>query len=100
MNKNRWMVALLAGSLLVTGSAYALDGNAVVGGALGGGAGAAIGSSLGGREGAVIGAAAGAAIGTGIATRPEPRRTVVEHRYVEVHKHKKWHRHHRHDDDD
>ncbi|BAK76285.1 hypothetical protein NH8B_1463 [Pseudogulbenkiania sp. NH8B] len=100
MNKNRWMVALLAGSLLLTGSAYAMDSNAVLGGALGGGAGAAVGSALGGRDGAMIGAAAGAAIGTGVATRPEPRRTIVEHRYVEERGWKRGHRHHHHRYDD
>lgn len=59
------IAALLAG---LAGSAYAVDGDAVIGGALGGGAGAAIGSAVGGRDGAIIGGAIGGATGAAVAT--------------------------------
>jgi outer membrane lipoprotein SlyB len=48
--------------------ALAIDGEAVLGGAIGGGTGAAIGSAVGGRDGAIIGGAIGGAAGAGIAT--------------------------------
>jgi len=48
--------------------AYAVDSDAVLGGALGGGIGAAVGSEVGGREGAIAGGAVGAAIGTAVMT--------------------------------
>jgi uncharacterized protein YcfJ len=62
------MVAACMSLLLTHGAARAVDGDAVLGGAIGGAAGAAIGSEIGGRTGAIAGGAAGAAIGTAIAT--------------------------------
>jgi hypothetical protein len=50
-----------------TAPAYAVDSDAVIGGAIGGGLGAAVGSEVGGREGAIAGSAIGAAIGTAVA---------------------------------
>jgi len=46
---------------------YAVDSDAVIGGAIGGGLGAAVGSEVGGKEGAITGSAIGAAIGTAVA---------------------------------
>ncbi|GAB6050840.1 hypothetical protein JCM16106_16890 [Hydrogenophilus islandicus] len=86
--------------------AFALDTDAVVGGALGGAAGAVVGSALGGREGAVIGAGLGGATGAAIATKDQPRRVRREVIYVEPHDrglhlgHRKHrHKHHHHWDD-
>ena len=56
---------------------FAVDGNAVLGGALGGGAGAAVGSALGGRDGAIIGGALGGAAGAAIATSGSKQTQVV-----------------------
>lgn len=57
--------------------ALAVDGKAVLGGALGGGAGAAVGSSIGGRDGAIIGGALGGAAGAAIATSGSRETKVV-----------------------
>lgn len=57
--------------------ALAVDGKAVLGGALGGGAGAAVGSSIGGRDGAIIGGALGGAAGAAIATSGSKETRVV-----------------------
>lgn len=65
MYKMAIVVSLL--SLPLT-QVFAVDTDAVVGGAIGGGLGAAVGSELGGREGAIAGSAIGAAVGTAIAT--------------------------------
>lgn len=56
--------------------AYAVDTDAVLGGAVGGGVGAAVGSEVGGREGAIAGSAIGAAIGTAVMTDDRPSRPV------------------------
>lgn len=57
--------------------ALAVDGKAVLGGAVGGGAGAAVGSSIGGRDGAIIGGALGGAAGAAIATSGSRETKVV-----------------------
>ncbi len=57
--------------------AFAVDGKAVLGGAIGGGAGAAVGSSIGGRDGAIIGGALGGAAGAAIATSGSRETKVV-----------------------
>lgn len=59
---------ILAALAIVSTPTHAVDGKAVLGGALGGGAGAAVGSSIGGRDGAIIGGAIGGAAGAAIAT--------------------------------
>jgi hypothetical protein len=64
----RVQVAILALSTLSLTNAFAVDSDAVLGGAIGGGVGAAIGSEVGGREGAIVGSGVGAAVGTAIAT--------------------------------
>lgn len=66
--KCRMLAGVIAGLLIGSGAAHAVDGDAVIGGALGGAAGAAVGSELGGRSGAIAGSAVGAAIGTAVAT--------------------------------
>ena len=82
---------LLSVSMLASASAFAVDSDAVLGGAVGGGIGAAVGSEVGGRDGAILGGALGAAVGTAIATddsnRHAPREKVI---YVE---HEHDHRH-------
>jgi hypothetical protein len=89
------VLALLALATL-SAPALAVDGKAVLGGAIGGGAGAGIGSSIGGTNGAIIGGALGGAAGAAIATsgsKPQPqvvtREVIVEKEVVHVH--------HRHD---
>lgn len=57
--------------------AFAVDGNAVIGGAIGGGTGAAVGSAIGGRDGAIIGGALGGAAGAAIATSGSKETKVV-----------------------
>jgi outer membrane lipoprotein SlyB len=90
--------------------ALAVDGKAVLGGALGGGAGAAVGSSIGGQNGAIIGGALGGAAGAAIATSGsrEPkvvtREVIVEKEVVHVHdrhdngKHRGHHKNKHHHD--
>ena len=75
-------------TLLYSLPSWAVDTDAVLGGAIGGGVGAAVGSEVGGRKGAIAGSAIGAAIGTDVATdgHDESKPDVV---YVE-------HPHHRH----
>jgi len=63
-------------SCLTALPAYAVDSDAVLGGALGGGVGAAVGSEVGGREGAIAGSAIGAAIGTAVMTDDRSSRPV------------------------
>lgn len=70
------LLALVALTALAA-PAYAVDGKAVLGGAIGGGAGAAVGSSIGGREGAIIGGAIGGAAGAAIATSGSKETKVV-----------------------
>ena len=60
-----------------TTPAFAVDGNAVIGGAIGGGTGAAVGSAIGGRDGAIIGGALGGAAGAAIATSGSKETKVV-----------------------
>jgi outer membrane lipoprotein SlyB len=102
--KRTLLTVLLLSSAGLT-PAFALDTDAVVGGALGGAAGAAVGSAVEGREGAVIGAGLGGAAGAAIATKDQPKRVKKEVIYVEEphdrglhlghhkHKHKHKHRH-------
>lgn len=109
---NKSLVILAACAAFST-PAFAVDTNAVIGGAIGGGAGAAVGSSIGGREGAIIGGAIGGAAGAAIATSDSKqpkvvtKEVVVEREVVYVkdrhdnglhlghqkHKHKNKHRH-------
>ena len=74
MKKRLVMVSLLAG---FAATAQAVDGDAVIGGALGGATGAMVGSAMGGREGAIIGGAIGGAAGTAVATSERKREVVV-----------------------
>jgi len=87
--------------------AAAIDGDAVIGGALGGAAGAAVGSAVGGRNGAIVGAGIGGAAGAAVATsgKQERHREVVyvEDDHHDHGKHKGHHKHkykhkHKHDD--
>lgn len=73
---NKQILALLALAAFSTPT-LAVDGKAVLGGALGGGAGAAVGSSVGGRDGAIIGGALGGAAGAAIATSGSRETKVV-----------------------
>jgi hypothetical protein len=92
------VLALLALAAL-SAPALAVDGKAVLGGAIGGGAGAGIGSSIGGTNGAIIGGALGGAAGAAIATsgsKPQPqvvtREVIVEKEVVHVqHRHDNGH---------
>jgi hypothetical protein len=65
---------------------FAVDGSAVIGGAIGGGTGAAVGSALGGRDGAIIGGAIGGAAGAAIATSGSKPATQAVTRDVVVQK--------------
>lgn len=62
---------------------FAVDTDAVIGGAVGGGVGAAVGSEVGGKTGAVVGGAVGAAVGTAVMTNDDEKssssRTPVIH---------------------
>ena len=49
--------AVFALSLIACAPVVAVDGDAVLGGAIGGGVGAAVGSEIGGRDGAIVGGA-------------------------------------------
>lgn len=64
-------------------SAYAVDKDAVLGGAVGGGLGAAIGSEVGGKDGAVAGSAIGAAVGTAMMADDHDRHD--DRVYVDTH---------------
>jgi outer membrane lipoprotein SlyB len=106
------VLALLALATL-SAPALAVDGKAVLGGAIGGGAGAGIGSSIGGTNGAIIGGALGGAAGAAIATsgskktQPQPqvvtKEVIVEKEVVHVHhddhpgRHRGHHKHKHHD---
>lgn len=72
--KNSSLLALIL--LAFSGNVFAVDGGAVLGGAIGGGAGAAIGSEMGGRNGAIIGGAIGGATGAAIGSQQKP--TIVQ----------------------
>lgn len=90
MGKRLAIVALtLSVGLSMPTLAAAVDGDAVIGGAIGGAAGAAIGSAVGGREGAVIGGGLGGAAGAAVATSGKPREkeVVVVHEEEERHHH-------------
>lgn len=67
------MKKLLAIALFLSASvnAYAVDGGAVLGGALGGAAGAAIGYKVGGQTGAILGAAVGGGTGAAVGSRSD-----------------------------
>ncbi len=81
---------LLLAALAAPFPALAVDGSAVIGGAIGGGAGAAVGSAIGGRDGAIIGGAIGGAAGAAIGssgvkeTKVITRQVVVEKEVVYV----------------
>jgi hypothetical protein len=100
----RLQAVIFALSLLPCTSLFAVDSDAVLGGAIGGGVGAAIGSKIGGREGAVVGSGVGAAVGTAIATDGKRRGSghdgTDEHRHYEKRGHHdveyepRRHRHH------
>lgn len=65
--------------------AYAVDGGAVLGGAIGGGAGAAVGSAVGGKNGAIVGGAIGGATGAAIGSSSNTKQSekvVVKERVV------------------
>ena len=96
------LMLLLMGVLVVSATtAKAMDGEAVLGGALGGGAGAAIGSALGGHDGAIIGGAIGGAAGVAVATTDRRRETVRARKEVvyvqDAHDHHDNGRHRGHD---
>lgn len=64
----RISLILVSLGLLASTPVLAVDGDAVLGGAIGGGLGAAVGSEIGGRNGAIAGGAIGAAVGVAVAT--------------------------------
>ena len=94
---NRIAAVCFALVLAPATAVFAVDTDAVVGGAAGGGLGAAVGSEVGGKTGAVVGAGVGAAVGTAVMAddkdresrrqtssnqvQPRPQREVV---YVEA----------------
>lgn len=104
--------------LICSANVLAVDGGAVLGGAIGGGAGAAIGSELGGKNGAIIGGAIGGATGAAIGSQQNTVQPVTavkqniryehdsedEHhdngRHLGQHKKHKKHKKHKHDDHD
>jgi uncharacterized protein YcfJ len=106
--KQNLLVAAILSALAWSLPAAALDGEAIVGGALGGAAGAAVGSAVGGRNGAIVGAGVGGAAGAAVATsgRKERHREVVyvdddhhDHGKHKGHyKHKNKHKHKKHHD--
>lgn len=72
------LMLLAMGVLVISATtAKAVDGDAILGGAIGGGAGAAVGSAVGGRNGAIIGGAIGGGAGAAIATSGRNEREVV-----------------------
>jgi hypothetical protein len=78
----RKQILLLVALSAFAAPAFAVDGSAVLGGALGGGTGAAVGSALGGRDGAIIGGAIGGAAGAAIATSGSRQTQVVTREVV------------------
>jgi outer membrane lipoprotein SlyB len=107
MKRTLWMAAVIS-TLACSMPAAAIDGDAVIGGALGGAAGAAVGSAVGGRNGAVIGAGIGGAAGAAVATsgkKEQPREVVYVEKRHEHHdnghhygQYKQKHGHHGNDD--
>ena len=103
--KTTLIAAAVLSALAWVTPAAALDGEAIVGGALGGAAGAAVGSAVGGRNGAIVGAGVGGAAGAAVATsgRKAKQREVVyaedddhdrgKHKKHHKRKHKKDHDH-------
>jgi outer membrane lipoprotein SlyB len=75
-------ILTLAALAAFSAPAVAVDGSAVIGGAIGGGAGAAVGSAIGGRDGAIIGGALGGAAGAAIATSGSKETKVVTREVV------------------
>ena len=108
--KQTLLAAAVFSALVWSIPSLALDGEAIVGGALGGAAGAAVGSAVGGRNGAIIGAGVGGAAGAAVATsgRKERHREVAyaedDHRDHSRskghHKNKHKHKHKKHRDYD
>lgn len=104
--KRTMLLALIASSALAV-PAFAVDTDAVLGGALGGAAGAAVGSAVGGRDGAIIGAGIGGAAGAAVTTSGREK-TVVKRKVVyeddyrhDNGLHRGHYKHkHRHGDDD
>jgi len=75
---------IFTSALVFSAPSWAVDTDAVLGGAVGGGLGAAVGSELGGRNGAIVGGAVGAGIGVAIATDDgghDNNRQVIYHEY-------------------
>ncbi|MBT9589822.1 MAG: hypothetical protein IV089_02735 [Thiobacillus sp.] len=70
-------ILVLTALAVFAAPACAVDGKAVLGGAIGGGTGAAVGSAIGGRDGAIIGGALGGAAGAAIATSGSKETKVV-----------------------
>lgn len=68
MKKLLLVTVLLAAST----NLYAVDGGAVLGGAVGGAAGAAIGHQIGGTNGSILGAAIGGATGAAVGSKDTP----------------------------
>jgi hypothetical protein len=75
-------ILTLAALATFSAPAFAVDGSAVIGGAIGGGAGAAVGSAIGGRDGAIIGGALGGAAGAAIGTSGSKETKVVTREVV------------------
>lgn len=73
-HKQTFLVLTLAA---LAAPAFAVDGSAVLGGAIGGGAGAAVGSAVGGRDGAIIGGAIGGGVGAAIGSSGSDKPKVV-----------------------
>lgn len=73
----RKQILVLAALAAFATPALAVDGSAVLGGAIGGGAGAAVGSAIGGRDGAIIGGAIGGAAGAAIGSSGSTETKVV-----------------------
>ncbi len=82
MARKQALVLLILAALAVPASA--VDGGAVLGGAIGGGVGAGVGSAVGGTEGAIIGGAIGGAAGAAIGDSDKTKKTVVEKEVVYV----------------
>jgi len=67
----KMLISLLPALAVCSTPVAAVDGDAVLGGAVGGGLGAAVGSEIGGRNGAIAGGAIGAAVGVAVAADDE-----------------------------
>lgn len=84
----RMLFSLLALGALSSTPALAVDGDAILGGAIGGGVGAAVGSEIGGRNGAIAGGAIGAAVGVAVATDDNDHAEKSRVIYVEEQRHR------------